>query len=314
MENRNDWQRLLEAQENVFSRSQALEHGQTDEQIEADVVARRTRSLLHGVYAAVTGEPTPSMWRRAALLFVRGPAVLSHGTAAAVWRLPGADDDGRVHVTVPYGSSARGCERVAVHRSRAFAHIVQANCDPPLTTKVQTLIDISVDAPTARRAMRRLTAGATATKMDGAKILEALEARPPRRYAKALRAAARRLVEGVESVLEEEYATEVELAHGLPVGVRQVARVVEGRRRVEDVEYRMPGGTLTVRIDSWRYHASRRTAHADRARDNAAELEGRARLTFGYEEIHGDPCRVAQLVAARLTQLGWEGVPKACEH
>ncbi|MFC5062678.1 hypothetical protein [Actinomycetospora atypica] len=314
MENSDDWQRLLEAQENVFSRRQALEHGLTDERIEADVAARRSRPLLHGVYAAVTGDPTPSMWRRAALLFVRGPAVLSHTSAADLWRLPGARDDGRVHVTVPYGSSARGCERVTVHRSRAFDHIVQANCDPPLTTKVQTLIDIAVDAPTARQGMRRLTAGAAVAKMAGTTILEALESRPPRRYGKALGAAARRLVEGVESVLEDEYATEVELAHGLPVGVRQVARIVDGRRRAEDIEYRMPGGTLTVRIDGWRYHANQRTAHADRARDNAAELEGRSRLTFGHEEIHGDPCTVARTVATRLTQLEWDGALHACEH
>ncbi len=47
----------------------------------------------------------------------------------------------------------------------------------------------------------------------------------------------------------------------------------------------MPLGVLTVRLDGWRTHANRRTARADRARDNAAELEGRARLTFGYEEV-----------------------------
>jgi hypothetical protein len=120
------------------------------------------------------------------------------------------------------------------------------------------------------------------------------------------------LLRGVESVLEADYANRVELAHGLPAGARQVARVVEGHRRAEDLEYAMPHGVLTVRIDGWRTHANRRTARIDRARDNAAELEGRARMTFGSEEIQGTPCMVARLVAARLTQLGWDGEITRC--
>jgi hypothetical protein len=260
----------------------------------------------------VTGDPTPAMWRRAALLFVRGPAVLSHASAAAVLGLPGGSEALPIHVTVPYGSSARGCEGIEVHRSRAFPHIVLARCDPPTTTKAQTLIDLAVAAPSTREGMRVLTAGATQAHVPGERIEKALESRPPRRYTKALRAAARLLTQGVESVLEAWYADDVELAHGLPVGTRQVARIVEGRRRAEDIEYSMPRGPLTVRLDGWRTHANRRTARVDRARDNAAELEGRGRLTFGYEEVKETPCAVAQVVAARLRQLGWNGEIRRC--
>jgi hypothetical protein len=67
-----------------------------------------------------------------------------------------------------------------------------------------------------------------------------------------------------------------------------------------------------VRLDGWRTHANRRTARVDRARDNAAELEGRARLTFGYEEVKDAHCAVAALVAARLQQLGWTGQLQRC--
>lgn len=302
-----EWQLILHRQHLVFARAQALGAGHTDEQIEADVAARRTRPLFHGVYAAVTGEPTPEMWRQAALLFVRGPAVLSHESAAAVLGLRGGRNGTPVHVTVPYGSSARGCDGVVVHRSKAFAHIASANSDPPVTTKVVTLIDLAVEAPTARDGMRFLTAGAAAARLPGSTILESLDLRRPRRYVKALRDAAQLLVEGVGSVLELGYATDVELAHGLPTGVRQVRRRVEDSNRYEDVEYRMPFGVLTVRLDGWIFHANRRTARSDRARDNAAELEGRARLTFGYEEIHDDACVTARTVWRRLRQLGWPG-------
>jgi hypothetical protein len=307
-----EWRHLVREQGRVVARWQVLAQDMTDEVIEANIAAGRWIPLFRGVYAVVTGDPTPDMWRRAALLFIRGPAVLSHATAAAVLGLPGGRETGPIHLTVPYGHSARGCEGIAVHRSRAFPHIVLAHCDPPVTTKPVTLIDLAVDAPTARDGMRVLTAGATQAHVPGERIVEALEVRRPRRYRTALLAAAELLVEGVESVLEAHYAGDVELAHGLPVGVRQVARVVEGHRRVEDLEYAMPGGVLTVRLDGWRTHANRRTARVDRARDNAAELEGRARLTFGYEEVNDAPCTVAALVVTRLQQLGWTGQPTRC--
>ncbi|NMO92351.1 type IV toxin-antitoxin system AbiEi family antitoxin domain-containing protein [Actinomycetospora sp. TBRC 11914] len=306
------WLCLLREQDGVVTRAQALAQGLTDDVIRAHIEAGRWQRLFTGVYAVTTGRPTAAMWRRAALLFVSGPAVLSHGTAAAVLGLPGGSETGPIHLTVPYGCSARGCVGIEVHRSRAFPHIVLANCDPPVTSKPVTLVDLAVDAPSAREGMRVLTAGATQAKVPGERIVEALEVRRPRRYRTALLAAARLLVEGVESVLEAWYADDVELAHGLPPGVRQVGRVVEGRRRAEDLEYAMPCGVLTVRLDGWRTHANRRTARVDRARDNAAELEGRARLTFGYEEVKDAPCAVAVLVVARLQQLGWTGQPTRC--
>ncbi|HEY2194406.1 MAG TPA: hypothetical protein VGH76_19215 [Actinomycetospora sp.] len=296
----------------MATRVQALIQGLTDAIIRANIAAGRWIPLFRGVFAVVSGEPTPAMWRRAALLFIRGPALLSHQSAAAVLGLPGGDDSLPIHVTVSYTSSARGCPGIVVHRSRAFAHIALAACDPPVTTKVQTLIDLAVAAPNAKEGMRVLTAGAAAGRVDGGKIVEALELRRPRRYVKALLAAAKMLAEGVESVLEAGYANDVELAHRIPAGVRQVARVVEGRRRLEDIEYVLPLGTLTVRLDGWRYHANRRTAHADRQRDNAAELEGRARLVFGPEEVQGAPCRTAEMVCERMRQLGWTGEMTRC--
>jgi hypothetical protein len=307
-----DWLRLRREQNNVATRAQALAQDLTDAVIRANVAAGRWIPLFRGVFAVVTGEPTPAMWRRAALLFIRGPAVLSHQTAAAVLGLLGGDETGPIHLTVPYTSSARGCPGIVVHRSRAFAHIVLAAADPPVTTKVQTLIDLAVAAPGAKEGMRVLTAGAAHARTDGWKVVEALQNRPPRRYGKALLAAAERLAEGVESVLEDDFASGVELAHGIPAGVRQVARVVEGRRRIEDIEYSLPLGTLTVRLDGWRHHANRRTAHADRQRDNAAELEGRARLVFGPEEVQGNPCGTAQAVCTRMKQLGWDGEMTRC--
>lgn len=317
MEDPEQWQRLRREQENVVSLEQIRAQGLTEGTVRAHVAAGRWVPLFRGVYAVVTGEPTPAMWRRAALLFVRGPALLSHTTAAAVHKLPGGSHGRPFHLVVPYGSSARGCSGLVLHRSRAFPYIAAPGSDPPTTSRVQTLIDVAVSSADARAAMRSLTAGAAAGRVAGAPIRAALELRPPRRYRKPLLAAAMLLVEGVESVLESDYALDVEAAHGLPIPTRQVSRRMDSGRIVEDLEYAMPLGTLTVRLDGWAYHRDRRTAHRDRTRDNAAELAGRARLTFGTEEVGREPCATARTVTRRLVQLGWDGAVvrcRACEH
>ena len=92
-ENPEAWFELRRDQENVASLEQFLAHEITVAMIRANVDAGRWVPLFHGVYALVSGEPTPSMWRRAALLFIRGPAVLSHASAAAVLGLPGGSDE-----------------------------------------------------------------------------------------------------------------------------------------------------------------------------------------------------------------------------
>lgn len=313
VEDPESWQRLLREQDGLVTRAQARAHGVTDDAIEAHLDAGRWQRLGQGVLAVTTGTPTPAMRHRAALLFIRGPAVLSHESAAAVYRFPGVRDDGPVHVTVPYGSSARGCAGVVVHRSRAFAHIT-VDSDPPLVSKAHTIIDLALSAPDTRSGMQLFTALATATGIAGGRLLEALELRRPPRYRRALIAAARLLTEGVESILEAEYARGVEQAHGLPAGERQFAVVVEGRRRAEDIRYRAPAGDLLVRLDGWRSHANRRTARIDRARDNAAELRWTARLTFGWEEVHHEPCTTARTVETRLQQLGWTGEAHPCDR
>jgi hypothetical protein len=161
--------------------------------------------------------------------------------------------------------------------------------------------------PDARRAMRTLLHAALAMKVPAHRLLAVLDARRPRRYLRALRHAAQMLNDGVGSVLEARYLVDVEEAHGLPIATRQAPVVVQGVERYEDCRYGMSLGELIVRLDGWRWHSDRHVGVIDRARDNAAELAGRARLTFGWEEVVGDPCAVAALVAARLRQLGWPG-------
>jgi hypothetical protein len=160
--------------------------------------------------------------------------------------------------------------------------------------------------------MRTFTALAAAARVSAATLEVATELRRPRRYRRAIRDAVAMLRDGVSSVLEADWALDVERAHGLPAPTRQFPVIVEGRHHAEDLLYAPPAGELLVRLDGWRYHADRRTARLDRARDNAAELAHRARMVFGWEEVHQEPCTTAAMVARRLVELGWTGLMHPC--
>lgn len=295
--------RTARDQDDLLTRAQILAAGHSDDWIEAQLTARRMLRLHRKVYLTTTGAPTERQRRRAALLCTGPSAALSHHTAAALHglRLP---DLGLVHVVVPYGSSAQDRAGVALHRSRAFAHLVVDENDLPTVSRADTCVDLAVGASDARAAMRTFLHAALGMKVPATKLLAVMELRRPPRYRTPLRDAALLLAEGVASALESRYAVDVEDAHGLPRGRRQVARRIGTSTRYEDCEYDTPEGPFTVRLDGWRWHSDRTVAFADRTRDNIAELEGRGRMTFGWEEVTADPCGTTAFVAAALRRRG----------
>jgi hypothetical protein len=73
------------------------------------------------------------------------------------------------------------------------------------------------------------------------------------------------------------------------------------------------GVPLTVRLDG-RTHLLDDVAFRDRRRDNAAELAGRSRLTFGWVDLSTDPCGGALEVLTVLRRHGWSGEFVWCER
>jgi hypothetical protein len=305
-----EWQRLLDRQCGVVHIAQLRRFGVTWAAVRAQVEACRWRQVVHGVYATSTG-PLPRPARVAAAMLYGGPgAVLSHRTAAEEWgMLPVVD--GPVHITVRYGASAITQDGlVVVHRSRAFTHIV-VDADPPRTGRADTAVDVAVEEPDARRARAVLTGLLTGGRVRPIDVERRLEQRPPRRYRRALREAVRLVREGVQSVLEELYAVEVEQAHGLPPATRQSPFGVDGVTLWEDAVYDHLGIPLTVRLDG-RTHLLADVAFRDRRRDNAAELAGRSRLVFGWRDLSADPCGAAVDVQRVLVRWGWTGTFHPC--
>lgn len=305
-----EWRRLLALQSGVIDTDQLRDFGVSRHAITANVLAGRWQLVAPRVYATFTG-PLPDDARNAAALSYAGPAaLLSHRSAGILWGMcrPGG---GPVHVTVPYGCSAVSQPPlVIVHRSRAFRHIAVPGL-PPLTSRADTVVDLAVAEPTARDAMRVLTALVTARRAAPIQVRRRIEERPPRRFRRALTAALHRIETGVHSVLEEVYAVDVEAAHGLPAARRQDPFVVDDRVLIEDAVYDHVGVPLTVRLNG-ATHLLPEVAYRDRRRDNVSELAGRSRLIFGWTELSERPCHAAAEVAAVLRRWGWAGPLRIC--
>lgn len=307
---RERWAALLVVQAGIVHVRQLRGFGITPSMLTAQVAAARWKPIVHGVYATFTGPLDRDAHLSVALRYGGAASVLSHRTAAEVWGLVPVEP-GPVHITVPYGSSAISQPGlVVVHRSRAYRHIVVAG-DPPRTARADTVIDVAVEEDDHRAACTVLVGLMTGGRVRPLDVERRLTERPPRRYRRALTAAVQRVRSGVQSALEELYAVEVEQAHGLPQAVRQCPVVVDGVTLWEDAVYDHVGVPLTVRLDG-RTHLLDAVAFRDRRRDNAAELAGRSRLTFGWADLATDPCGGAEEVARVLERHGWAGPVERC--
>ncbi|MBO0874366.1 MAG: hypothetical protein J2P19_13315 [Pseudonocardia sp.] len=305
-----EWRHLLARQHGVVDTAQLRMFAISRNAITANVLAGRWRWVAPRVYATFSGPLTRDARLTAALSYAGPAAILSHQTAAELWGMRPIMG-GPVHVTVPYHCSAVSQPPlVIVHRSRAFKHIAVPGL-PPVTTRADTVVDLAVAEPTARDAMRTLTALVTSRRAAASHVRERLHDRPPRRYHRALTEALDRIDSGVHSALEELYAVDVEAAHGLPAARRQEPFLVGGRRLVEDAVYDNIGIPLTVRLNGGS-HLLPDTAYRDRRRDNAAELAGRARLVYGWSELSRNPCAAALEVVDVLRRFDWTGPLRTC--
>lgn len=110
-------------------------------------------------------------------------------------------------------------------------------------------------------------------------------------------------LQGIESTLEWVYRRDVERAHGLPTGERQVRTV--GRYRC-DVRYR--GYRLIAELDGM-YHRQR--VQRDLDRDNDHALRNETTVRYGSVDVRGRPCRVAWQVGGAIHVRGGD-LPRAC--
>jgi hypothetical protein len=310
-------QRHLRRQDGVISRRQVLAAGGTDLDI-ARLVRRRVWAPFHeGVYVDHTGPPTRRQREWAAVL-VHHPAALAGRSALRAHGLDAdAEPDGRtvVEVAVAHGRRVRDPAGVRTIQVRDLGAKALMDASPPRLKLEPAVLMVASSAPRDDAAVAVLADAVRCGKTTPPRLraaLDELDRLPGRRL---LGEALADVAVGAQSPLEVRYLRDVERAHGLPSGsrqVREVVRVVEGevlRVVYRDVRYR--DHAALVELDGQLGHAAAKDGWADLDRDLGAAVRGDLTLRAGWQQVL-DPCRLAVVVGAVLATRGWHASPVSC--
>lgn len=303
----------LRRQRGVISRRQVLDAGGDDLDI-ARLLRRREWARLHlGVYVDHTGVPSRQQREWAAVLYFE-PAALA-GRSALRAHGVATEDSPMVEVAIEHGRRIRGPAGTRCIQLRNYADLVLPNASPPRLKLEPAALILASRAPRDDAAVGVLADVVRGGHTTPPRLRRTLDGhlRLPRR--RLLGDAVADVAAGAESPLERRYLRDVERAHGLPGGERQVREetrlvrdeVVTVVRR--DCRYR-PWRTL-LELDGDLHHSAALDRWADLSRDLAAAVAGDLTLRAGWPQVL-DPCRLAAIVATVLRARGWTGRASAC--
>lgn len=280
---------LAARQHGVVTRAQLRRLGLTDDRIDRRLASGALTVLHRGVFLV---GPLPQEHTRgmAAVLACGDGTVLSHVSAAVVWRIAVAHDT-VVHVMVP-GPRRRRRPGIRVHEARLAPDEVTRRNRIPVTSCARTLLDFAATAPT--RELERAVAEAVALRLVSERQLRRLvERHGGTRGSARLRAL---LNSGMPAARTRSEAEESLLAlirrSGLPV-----PRVNE-RVHGFEVDFRWSAERLIVEVDGYAFHGSRERFEGDRSRDAELMAAGYRVVRVTWKQLEKEP----EAVLVRLTQ------------
>ena len=247
------------------------------------------------------------MW--AAVLYAGPGAMLSHQTAAELWKLTDTPSS-LIHVTVPGDRRVRRRAGIAIHMSARASAAVHPSRNLPRTRLEETVIDLWESAQNLDNAVSWVTSalGRRLTTQD--KLRDAMAARSRVQRRKLLAELLSPDAAGIHSVLEYRYVRHVERPHGLSGATKQASARRNGRNEYRDQLYAEYG--TAIELDGRLAHPGD-TRWNDIRRDNAAAAIGITTLgTAGRSHNdslprRGRDCRGApdQGIHRRAAMLSW---------
>lgn len=289
---------LAEGQGGLVTSQQAQMHvGRTP--LRRLIASGQWRRVTRGIYAIAPETPTDQqrLWA-GHLVGGAGSAIGGRGALFLAGLVPAPET---VEVWIPRDVVRADHREIAFRRdcSGRLAHVLGTL--PRIRTE-EALIDVAqslgVEAWVALLA-EAVRVGAVS--LPG--VLRRIESRT-RLTQRAMLLGVAHDLSGIESSLEWIYRADVERAHSLPAGARQVS-VLDGWRC--DVRY--GSWSLIVELDG-RHHLTR--VFRDLDRDNQHAVHGSATLRYGSVDLRGRPCAVADQVATALANRGWPGDLTRC--
>jgi Transcriptional regulator, AbiEi antitoxin len=299
---------VLDRQDGVLSREQALDAGLSRHAIAARLDSGRWQRLHRGVYAAFSGPIPRSAQFWGAVLRAGDDAVLSYHTAAEIWGLSDQPSSS-IHVSVPKQSGPMRVPGLVLHYSSRLPGARHPARLPPQTKLEETVLDLADVTGTAEDAVAWAIRACQRRLTTPERIAGTLRDRSRARWRRDLADALTEVQAGAHSPLELRYLRDVERRHGLPCGERQVLTIRGGTRQYHDVRYMTYG--VCVELDGMTAHPADSRQYEAR-RDNANTLDGLRTLRYGWVRVAYHACSVAREVAALLRACGWQGSPRPC--
>ena len=281
--------RLSKRQHGVIARRQLLALGYSSEAIRHRISSGRLHPIRRGVYAV--GRPSLDEHGRwiAAVLAGGDGAVLSHSSAAALWRI-GDERRSEIELSLP-SRSHREVPGLRIHRRPSlYPRDTTTRHNIPITTPVQTLIDLALrlDHRGIERAINE------ADKYDlvhPPELRRALDVRAGEPGVARLRQILdRRTFRLTRDELERRFLPLVRKAR-LPVPL------TGQRLNGFEVDFYWPDLGLVVETDGLRYHRTPAEQARDRLRDQAHTAAGLTQLRFTHEQVRYEPDYVRRILA-----------------
>jgi very-short-patch-repair endonuclease len=276
---------LARRQHGVVSRAQLLALGFDAQAIKHRVRRGRLHPVARGVYAVGRRELTREGWWMAAVLSCGPRAVLSHTSAAALWRIA---PEQRREVSIPLPLDRRR-PGIVVHRRRELRATRHRGI--PVTPVVDTLVDLAatLDTDATEAAINEAD---KRDLCDPERLRAALDDLPPWPGLQALRRILDvRTFTMTDSELERRFLPIARRA-GLPK--LQTQAWVNGFR----VDFFSAELGLVIETDGLRYHRTPAQQARDRIRDQVHMAAGVSVLRFTRAQVRYDAAHVERTLVA----------------
>jgi Protein of unknown function (DUF559) len=287
--------RLASGQRGNIVREQLMAAGIGRGAIAHRLRAGSLRMMFRGVYLVGHDALAPFAWEMAAALRYRGWAVLSHRTAAAVWKLI-LEPPQQIALTV-VNCDARSTARLWITRTTALdPRDLRWRHDLPVTSPARTMIDLAGcldDDLQVERALAELRVLGLARDSE----LRAAADRCPNR--KGVARVNALLASEADPALTRSEAERRMLA--LCDRAALPRPLTEMRPCGFEVDFLWPHARLVLEVDGLRFHGHRRAFENDRRRDQILVAAGYRVIRVTRRQLIHEPLAVIARLAQALT-------------
>jgi hypothetical protein len=277
------------------------------------MLCSRKLVIVHpGVYVNHTGPLSRRQREWAAVLLCAPAALHRHSALDAHGMTRDRADPGRrqqeIYLLVDQGRRLSPPPGIRIERIANHTKWVQENRLPPRAAFEFALLK-AASSDTEADAVALLSDAVHQGMTTAPRLLEVLNELTRLPHRSTLSEILRDVAAGTRSVLERRYVTDVERAHALPAGQRQLRRNTASGTVYRDVTY--AAQRAVVELDGAFGHRDTVDRWADLQRDLDGVLDDHVTLRPGWVQVMA-PCRLAGIVARVLGQRGWPGVPSLC--